>query len=56
MVINKTLFQRNLEMRRQSRGAKMIWMDSVIPVEYLLFPEGVNVVFKSDSSRATVVF
>ena len=26
----------------------MIWMDSVIPVEYLLFPEGVKVINKSD--------
>ena len=34
----------------------MTWIVSVIPVEYLLYPEGVKVINKYDSSRATLVF
>ncbi|XP_064835406.1 zona pellucida sperm-binding protein 2-like [Oncorhynchus masou masou] len=32
----------------------MIWMDSAIPVEYLLFPEGVKVMYKIDFDIQTV--
>ena len=55
-IIYQSLFQHSLEKRGHSPGAKNIWMDSVIPVEYRLFPESVKVINKSDSGRATIVF
>ena len=37
----KSLSQRSLEMRGQGPGVKMTWMDSIISVDHVLFPEGV---------------